>query len=131
MKLDASVTTLMQTDLITVPRDAPFEELEKLLSRRGVHHLLVEDTDRQLLGVVSTEDLVKREKVAPFPRGHEAQHLMTPAPLKINSETTLDEALDLFLENRIRSLPVVNLQGVAIGILTPYDFLVGLRNKFQ
>lgn len=93
--------------------------------------MLVEDTDRQLLGIVSTEDLVKREKVAPFPRGHEAQHLMTPAPLKINAETTLDEALDLFLENRIRSLPVVNLQGVAIGILTPYDFLVGLRNKFQ
>lgn len=129
MQLNESVTTIMQTDLITVPRDAPYEKLKQLLSRRGVHHLLVEDTDRQLIGIVSTEDLTKRDNIAPFPRGHEAQHLMTPAPIKLNTETTLGEAVDILLENKIRSLPVVDHNGVAMGIVTPYDFLIWLREQ--
>jgi CBS domain-containing protein len=129
MKLHDNVTVLMQTDLITVQRDTPIEKVQELLSRRGVHHLLVEDDDGQLLGIVSTADLRKRASVAPFPRGHEAQHLMTPAPIKIDTSTTLLEALDLFLENNIRSLPVVNSEGVAHGIVTPYDFLAWLRRE--
>ncbi len=123
MDLDLSIATIMQSSLVTVKQDTPIKEIEPLFERRGIHHLLVEDADRQLLGVISSEDIARKASTAPLPEGHEARHLMTPYPIRVTINTPIRAALEIFLENRIRSLPVVNENGIAVGMVTPYDFL--------
>lgn len=52
------VRDLMQTELVTVPPDAPLPKLAATLVDRRIHRLLVVEGER-LLGIVSSLDLVR------------------------------------------------------------------------
>lgn len=123
MKPEQTVADIMQPGVVTVNPETPLADLEPLFTRRGIHHLLVEAADGELVGIISTEDLARRGTTAPVPRGFEARHLMSARPVRVKKNTSLRKALDIFLENRIRCLPVVDELDVPIGTLTPYDFL--------
>ncbi|MDQ0563548.1 CBS domain-containing protein [Rhizobium mesoamericanum] len=48
---------------------------------------------------------------------------MTPSPITVCSSSTIFEAADIMLANRISGLPVVDDKGVLVGIITEGDFL--------
>lgn len=52
-----------------------------------------------------------------------ALDIMTPRVLTVGSDATIGEAIRLMLQNRISGLPVVDLAGNLVGIVTEGDFL--------
>lgn len=123
MNLAANIETIMTRDLITVAFDKSCEELESLFERRSIHHILVEDNDAKLIGMISTEDLSRIQPFISSPHALRVHHIMTSKLVYLSSTDTVGDALDVLLDNRVRALPVVDKEGVAVGIVSPYDFL--------
>ena len=83
----------------------------------------MEDANRQLLGVISTEDFLR---TAHFPVKEEqllARHIMTATPTTIKKNAPIHQAIELFLDSYFRCLPVLDHKGKLAGIITPYDVL--------
>jgi len=60
-----------------------------------------------------------------------AEHIMTPYPITIECETTMMDAVNFFLENQVRALPVVDWKGNFVGLITPYDMLKELSEEWE
>jgi predicted transcriptional regulator len=60
-----------------------------------------------------------------------ARDVMTANPVKLNYETSIDEAIQLFLENRFHSLPVVNEGKEACGVISEISIIkiIALKAK--
>ncbi len=129
MKLTEPISKIMTSDIISVLPDALLADMKRLMERRGIHHLPIESQDGQLMGLVSSEDIARVERVYPSIIDVKAQHFMTTDLVKLKPEASIKEVLNTFLENRYRALPVVDANDVLVGIVTPYDFLENLNKN--
>ncbi len=123
MNLFQPISSIMTAELITVTDDTPVQRLKNMFTSKGVHHILVEDANRQLLGVISTEDFLR---TAHFPVKEEqllARHIMTATPTTIKKSAPIHQAVEIFLDSYFRCLPVLDHKDCLAGIITPYDIL--------
>lgn len=123
MQLDLPVTQIMSSTLTTVAPDTAISELEPLFEQNRIHHLLVQTPNKQLVGIISKEDYAWQAGLSSELKVPVASDLMSPVPIQVTRDTTIDAVLAILLENRIRCLPIVNSEGGVVGVVTPYDFL--------
>lgn len=140
MNFEMPIRRIMTTRLVTIEASTPIREIQLLFSRQHFHHLPVITPDKQLVGIVSREDLRKYYlNLSLQSSGHTwtqrqldkqtAEDLMTHAPLSLDPDDTIGLAADIFLANRFHALPVVE-DNALVGILTSHDILayvVGAR----
>jgi CBS domain-containing protein len=108
-------------DIISIPSDATVYSAIELMADKRIGALLVVD-EGQLAGVVSERDYAR--KVILMGRSSKdtfVREIMTPNPITIRCDTTVDEAMRAMTENRIRHLPVINSQGQIAGVLSIGD----------
>lgn len=143
------VEDVMTTDVASVRLDSGYREIAELLDRRGVHAVPVLDTGRRVVGVVSESDLLaKLEFTAPLGGGGAAHPDVGAAPLarrrrEAPEKATADRAADLMTspavtvgpqeslpvaaramaEGDVESLPVVDDDGVLVGVVSAHDLL--------
>jgi CBS domain-containing protein len=92
------------------------------MADKNVGALLVIDRGR-LLGLISERDYAR--KVVLLGRGSKetlVREIMTPSPMSIDPECSVDEAMRLMTTNRIRHLPVV-CKGDILGIISIGDLV--------
>ena len=112
----ATVAELMVTDVLTVePSDSIGEAAEKMVAA-GVGAVVVTDFGR-IVGIVTERDLLRA--VAQRARAAEARcrQWMTPDPLTVEPDTTVEEAAEIMFDHNFRHLPVVK-DGRALGIVS-------------
>lgn len=119
------VEQYMTTDLITVNEEELIDLVASIMVWRKIRHILVEDNDHRLVGLISQRSILKyvvenpdRDIYAPIP----VKQLMTKNPIYISPETTTVEALNLMKEKGFSALPVVR-DDKLIGIVTETDFM--------
>jgi CBS domain-containing protein len=133
------VRDVMTTSVITVDRITPFKEIAGLLAQRKVSAVPVLAMGRKVVGVVSEADLLRMQGPAARPYrlgnprhrwwgrethlGYAAGKLMTAPPITIHPDATIPAAARLLNGHHIRRLPVVNPDGVLIGIVSRSDLL--------
>lgn len=127
MKLTQPVTDIMTRKVVSVLPDTPVEDIKGLMEKREFHHLPVVNSDGFLLGIISTEDFNRIEKIMPPIRNNAqppltARKIMTKYPIFLSPDDTIGLALEIFLENRFHALPIVE-DGTLVGILTTHDAL--------
>lgn len=111
-------------------------QVSRLFMEVRIHHLPVLNEGGQLVGMLSTNDLLRaynqffRASGSGLNReGEENQalkvsDLMTPAPLiTISERTGTAAAAQMMIREGIRALPVTNDQGNVVGILTSHDLV--------
>jgi CBS domain-containing protein len=126
------VRDLMSWDVVTVLPDTDAQTASDLMAEGELRHLVVVDSDGDLLGVVSHRDLLRRSLVeqADVPRYVERELLartsvrdvMVGPVLTADPDQEVDEAARALFENKIGCLPVVEGSRV-VGILTESDFV--------
>jgi CBS domain-containing protein len=94
-----------------------FKEIAGLLAEHRVSALPVVDKAGRLLGVVSESDLLLKAG-ARF-----ARDLMTSPAVAIGPLALVTEAVRLLHDTRVKRLPVVDKDGLVIGIVTRGDLL--------
>ena len=109
------VKEIMTKDVIAVPPTMPVREVAKLLDERNVSGVPVINDEGQVLGVVSELDIVGRQ-------GATAADIMSSQVISVTEETDIDEVVHLFLNQRIRRLPVLS-SGQLVGIVSRSDLV--------
>ncbi len=111
-----SVKEIMTKDVVTVQSATPVREVADLLSERNVSGVPVVDDEGRVLGVVSELDVVSR-------RGATAADIMSKQVISVTEDTDVDEVLHLFLNQRIRRVPVLSDGQHLAGIVSRSDLV--------
>jgi CBS domain-containing protein len=139
------VRDVMTTSVLSVPVDAPFAEVARVLFTGGVRAVPVLDDQGRLLGVVSEGDLLATaERGDPVPghsgpwqrllrRRHAADSrragattagaLMTSPVTTIDPDASVAHAARCMRDHRLGWLPVVEEGGRVVGVLGRSDLL--------
>ena len=111
-----SVKEIMTKDVTTVPATTPVKEVANLLSERNISGMPVVDDEGRVLGVVSELDVVGR-------KGATVADIMSRGVISVTEETDVDEVLHLFLNQRIRRVPVLSDGQHLVGIVSRSDLV--------
>ncbi|GGS26214.1 hypothetical protein GCM10010252_76440 [Streptomyces aureoverticillatus] len=133
------VGDVMTHAVVSVRRATRFRELVRIMWDRQVSALPVLDGGGRVTGIVSEADLLPKEEFRAVPPGHTtllrrradvakaeaatARDLMTSPAITVSPDTTLAAAARTMAQERIKRLPVVDEQGVLVGIVSRVDLL--------
>ena len=112
----ATVAEVMTRDVLSVDPTASIGEAAEKMMDAGVGAVVVMEDMARLVGIVTERDILRA--VAQRARAAEARvrQWMTDDPITVPTETDLEEAARIMLENGFRHLPVVDEIGQVIGI---------------
>lgn len=137
LKIPASLTAadLMTYDVVVVSPDDLVERVAALFQKYNIHHLPVINSLGVVVGIVSKADFLKVHhyfSIFATPQSEEmnkklfrsllVQEIMTEKVARIEPNTPIKKAVELFLCNQFHALPVIE-RGALKGILTTYDII--------
>ena len=132
MELTDPVSTAMSKQVVVANQSHKFSAVIELFSKFGMHHLPIVNADGKIIGIVSSNDLMKLFLDAKYKglslnteeadKAISITDIMTPDPVTIPSTSTIKEAAKIFSEKKFLALPVVD-NGELVGILSAKDLV--------
>lgn len=121
----------MTNDVITVKADTSLLKCRNLMKEKNIRRVPVVDDDNHVIGIISDRDVKSASpSKATALEVHEMQYLlaeikardiMTPSPVTVKPDTTVENAAVLMVDRKIGGLPVVGDDGKLCGIITDQD----------
>ncbi|RJP19682.1 MAG: CBS domain-containing protein [Candidatus Omnitrophota bacterium] len=150
------VRDVMQRDTQTVYPETPIDEIIRIIDQRDSHRVAVVDTDGKLIGIVSDRDVFAQfsaqraglwpilmskvpllksnrfyEEIVKSGRAKTASDIMIANPIAITEYESVQEAINLMTEKRLKRLPVVDEQGFFKGMISRDAVLrIGMESSF-
>lgn len=104
-------------DPVTISKENTVGDALSLMKENRIGGIPVVDEDRKLVGIVTNRDLRFQREMSRL-----IAEVMTPADRLITThKTDLEHASDMLLRNKIEKLPVVDLEGRLVGLITYKD----------
>jgi len=127
------ITALIRPPELVVQRDESLGAVVERLTPRVPGHAYVSDTQHQLVGEVDGADLRRLLRLPPEQRSGTVATLMHSAPPVLTPEMLLGDALDVFIANHCKRLPVVSghWSPVLIGEVQRHDVLLALQDRIS
>lgn len=107
----------MITNPITLNKDSDVYEAEEIMRRYKISGLPVIEEDGKLIGIVTNRDIKYRKDFSQPVGDIMTKEKLITAPVG----TTLDEAKEILLANRIEKLPITDEKGYLKGLITIKD----------
>jgi CBS-domain-containing membrane protein len=129
----ATVANAMNTKPYCVHEDVELREVVALLVEHGISGAPVVDDAGRPIGMVSKTDLLiedyeQTEEADGEPlKGRLARDIMTKGAISISERAPLGDAVQLMTEQEVHRLPVVDVGGVVVGVLSTLDILRALK----
>lgn len=132
-----TVKDIMSTKLITLHPKDKMERVKEIFDAYAIHHIPI-IINGDIIGLISKSDFLQIQGIAK--NGYDEfikSKIMQTEPVEnymhseivvCDPDTPLSSVLNLFLENEIRCIPVVQ-EGQLIGLVTPLDLLRNLKDK--
>lgn len=127
-----TIKKIMSKSIVTVEMDDSLKTVKEIFDNVQFHHLLVVDSGK-LFGVISIIDLYRSlspnigtlsETVSDAATLNKRVHqIMTRNPLTLKANANAYDAIDIFNNNKISCIPVINDEGKPVGIITWRDIL--------
>lgn len=133
-----AITSIMSTRVVSVHMDDSLQSLRELFSATGFHHLVVVH-DNKLQGIISDRDLLKAS--SPFidtisERARDrallerkAHQIMTRDVITLSPTDTIYRAIELFNDNKISCLPVVDANQHPVGMVSWRDVMAYMQAR--
>ncbi|MCP3957127.1 MAG: CBS domain-containing protein [bacterium] len=127
-KYYVKVGSMMTTDLFTVNENDVIDLAASLMDWRHIRHVPVEDSGRNLVGLVTHRGLLRvlAEAHGQPRRPISVREVMVKDVITVEPSTPTLEALALMKEHRVACLPVVE-NGHLVGMLSERDFMTIFR----
>ncbi len=129
------VSKIMTTNLITVHPKDTLLDVKEIFDKHRIHHLPVVEF-RKLVGIISKSDLLlymrkydnipykdvfEESRLKAYPVGE----VMIKGIARLSPEDKIAVALDVFRENILHAIPVVDGEEL-VGLLTTHDIIEAL-----
>ena len=119
-----SVTTLLKeksTSVFTIPVDASVDAAVSEMNRQRVGSIMVKDKVDAVVGIFTERDvLVRVVSAGKHPKETLLSEVMTAEFKSITPQTTVEDAMQLMTEKRVRHLPILE-DGKLCGMLSIGD----------
>ena len=129
---DERLKVLSRGDPVTVPPGTSLADCVRAIQRTGTgDSVFVTDPDGRLAGVLTERDIFGRlvgGDVVDLNRPVET--LMTTDPRRLHLEQPVRDAIDLMQTGRYRNIPIVDDDGLLVGVVRPQDVLKYLAEAF-
>lgn len=147
------VKDIMTRDLVTVSPEMEITHAAKLLLEKRISGVPVVDGEGKMVGILCQSDLITQQKRFPIPSvftlldgiisltsmkhiEKEAQkisattvaHAMTPNPLTVTLEMSIEEVATIMVDKKFHTLPVVDKEKL-VGIVGKEDILKTLMSE--
>ena len=107
----------MISDPVTLSKDHTLGEAKDLMAQYKISGLPVVDSEQKLIGIITNRDVKYQENLEA-----KVETLMTKENLVTSGKnTTLEEAKEILLKNRVEKLPIVDAENKLIGLITIKD----------
>jgi CBS domain-containing protein len=148
LRFDLQVQDVMVPDVLSVAVDAPVRSAVEAMIGREFRALPVIDSERRVVGVVSSGDLVTRaglgarlellSAMSPEVRrgfldqvsARRVGDVMTEGPVTVRTTDSVATATSLMADRKLKRLPVVDGDGRLAGILARADVLRAVGETF-
>jgi CBS domain-containing protein len=118
------VEQYMTTHLFTVHEDELIDLVAFLMDRKQIRHVLVEDDEHRLTGIVSYRSVLRlvARKSEGVDGERPVREIMERDPVTVSPDTETLEAIRIMREARVSCLPVIK-EGRLVGIVSERDFM--------
>jgi acetoin utilization protein AcuB len=133
MNMNAPVSGIMSTELYTLSPVDSLAKVKELFEAHNIHHLPVVQLGK-IVGIISKADFNKvlhGSRLTPeaaklddiILNNYTCESIMTDRLAKISPNDKIGVAAEIFLDNLIHALPVVDAEGLLVGLVTTYDII--------
>ena len=121
LNLDVSISKLekfMTTEVFVVKENDLVELVAKIMEWKNIHHIPVVDDNNRLTGLITKTNIleIKGQNTNIIV----AQDIMVKNIITVDSETSIEKANKIMIDNNIGCLPIIELEDL-VGILTKND----------
>lgn len=115
------------------PGDYTIDQAAQLMKAKDVGLVpVVTDRSAKLIGVLSDRDIVLKVVAGDRDvRSTTVSEVMTPNPVVCHPDESTDAALERMATNQVRRIPIVDDQGVIVGIIAQADVATRLGRPEQ
>jgi acetoin utilization protein AcuB len=127
------VSEIMTSDPVVVYQGESLDVALKKMWQVGCHHLPVLNRERHVMGILTDQDcrVALNAPILPAIDGEhielarqiQVQSAMSPAPIIVEPNVRIEEAVSLMYRHHVSSLPVM-LDETLVGIVTTSDIMV-------
>lgn len=131
--LMTAIGNIMTKNVVCADMDITLGEAMELCTEKRIRHLPILDEYKQLVGMVTDRDLryhlsprigtLAENKSDRESLQHPIHLIMRHTVVVASADTSISEAAQLMLANRVGCLPIVNLGHHVVGIVTTADLL--------
>ncbi|MFT5681825.1 MAG: CBS domain-containing protein [Myxococcota bacterium] len=138
MKRNEKITKIMTSNLTTAHLQQPLSEVRATMAEGGFHHMLVVN-GKKLIGLISSTDLLRvsyqygqdvRQTDAILDDTVDVGSLMSRDLITLSEGNTVRDAVDIFSQGQLHSLPVVDSDGNLVGLATTTDVLRYMKEQY-
>ena len=107
----------MILDPVTLLKDATVQDAKEMMAEFKIGGIPVVNASKNLIGIITNRDLrFEKDNDRLIDEVMTKESLITASP-----ETTMEEAESILQEHKIEKLPVVNSNGLLVGLITYRD----------
>ena len=111
---------IMRTDVIDVEPAETLQAAAQEMKEGKISSVLVTE-DGYLIGILTERDMVKAVAEGIDTENVHVRDYMTPTPIAVNPDTSVEEAVQIMLEHGFRHLPVVDGERELKGVVSIRD----------
>ncbi len=126
---DIFVARLMSTELHTADQDTLVEDAANTMLDNAVGSVLVVDEEGRIEGILTSSDFVGIVAASKPKAQTTVGRYMSEGVTTTTAQTPIQDAADVMVERGIHHLPVVDEEGVPIGMLSSSDMAAYLSRE--
>ncbi len=108
---------------LTIEPDATVQQARRIMQERDVGGMLILDTERRILGILTTRDVLFEDNPE-----RPVRELMTADVTTAPTGTTMEEARLICHRHKIEKLPLVDERGRVTGLITTKDIIKRIKH---
>jgi CBS domain-containing protein len=112
----------MMKEVVTTTKDVLIQDCIELLFKRHIGSIIVVDDEQRCLGIFTERDAI-RVVAQKVPLNVPIEKVMTKNIVTVDENATFVEAKNIISLHGIRHLPVINLDGKLVGLISVRNIL--------
>ncbi|MCU0276839.1 MAG: CBS domain-containing protein [Acidobacteria bacterium] len=126
---DIRAGDIMSADVVTIAAEKKIAHAKELMKIKKISGLPVVDEGRQLVGIISIEDIIHALEFNKI--NDPIRRIMSPSVVTIHRDDSLAQVVDKFESFKYGRFPVIDDEKRVCGIISKEDILHGILEKFN